>query len=83
MKDKLEEEKEKIKIQEIEEIESEKKEAEVEGVMEGTAKKALQNVEKEMKFEQLAVQEEVLKERLAEKEWKEQIQKELDRDGLV
>jgi hypothetical protein len=39
--------------------------------MEGTAKKALQNVEKEMKFEQLAVQEEVLKERLAEKEWKE------------
>lgn len=39
--------------------------------MENTAKKALQNVEKEMKFEQLALQEEVLKEKMAEKDWKE------------
>lgn len=40
-----------MKLQQIEEIESEKKEQEVEGVMENTAKKALLNVEKEMKFE--------------------------------
>ncbi len=37
--------------------------------MENTAKNALTNVEKEMKFEQLAIQDEIMKEKMAEKEW--------------
>lgn len=40
-----------MKVQQIEEIENEKKQQQIEGVMEKSAKDALSQVEKEMKFE--------------------------------
>ena len=51
--------------------------------MEKSAKDALSQVEKEMKFEQLALQEEIMKEKMAEQEWHKQITMEQEKDDLV